>query len=279
MSDKLHTSLATAITIATGLITYALAPGGPANGHPQAITYLQFALAGLGLMGTLLVKPLTGSSDPAKSNDAAPPSPPPPAPGPKLNTFLPFLLMASLLASGCAGWPIFKNCEKPVLANATQSSLVSELITDALSDNYMGALLDLGGKIGLPTLDCMAKALYADAQANSTLAPLVARLKAYLDARTAAGASLECKPGPKPYVTVIASPHDELAWFADGPDMAAIAHNPTGRRIVGRVECRAMDSTYASSLPVTLEPGEEKAIGFVQVMNRDVHAEPCRIVE
>lgn len=78
----------------------------------------------------------------------------------------------------------------------------------------------------------------------------------------------------RPYVTVMpVGQVNETAWFADGPQMACTAHNPWPASIVGRLTCRGSDT----SVLVDLGPGEDKAVGFCQVMNSEVHAEPCSI--
>lgn len=89
-----------------------------------------------------------------------------------------------------------------------------------------------------------------------------------------------CAAAPtKPYVTLIVPPHDELAWFSDGPQALCEVHAPRGRAVSGELVCVAQDETFATRLPMSLAAGESKIAGFCQVMNRDVHAEPCSFVE
>jgi hypothetical protein len=84
-----------------------------------------------------------------------------------------------------------------------------------------------------------------------------------------------CAHEIRAYVTVSVPPHDELAWFADGPEMICWIHNKTDHRVVGRLHC--LGDHYTAAQPISLEAGEERMIGACQVMNRDVHAGPCWI--
>lgn len=213
------------------------------------------------------------------STPADPGTPPassaPPA-STKLNVLLPLALMAAL-SSACAGWPVFKNCLKDQEVHDGQALFAAVISLASAPTGYVATLLQLGAEVGPGAIDCVALALVADAKTNPKLAKLAAtlqHLEEYLHARAARGATFDCKD-PGVYVTVMIPPHDELAWFADGPQMLCVAHNRTARAVSGNLRC--LGDEYTASLPVSLAPGEERAVGFCQVMNRDVHAEPCWI--
>lgn len=77
-----------------------------------------------------------------------------------------------------------------------------------------------------------------------------------------------------PYVTLRpVGAMNELAWNADGPSVVITVRNPTARVFTGYLKC--YDDP---ELPLKIAPGGEwSAIG--QVLNKDVHAEPCKVVE
>lgn len=75
----------------------------------------------------------------------------------------------------------------------------------------------------------------------------------------------------QPYVTVQSvGVTNEVAWFSDGPTLAITVHNPTDREIHGELACTGA----LERQPLTIYPHSEWR-GLGQVMNREVHADPC----
>jgi hypothetical protein len=119
----------------------------------------------LAILGTPQVQALT-QPDVARAN--------------RISVLLPFLLIGSLFASGCAGAAVFGSCLKGQAASDAQAIVTDVIAIVSSSAGYIDGLVQLAEQVGPGIVQCITAAIAADQKTTAKYPMLASHLSEYI---------------------------------------------------------------------------------------------------